>query len=150
MKLIAIRNFFYRDTVRGKMVLLKKGEEFTLSTEDEENREQIFSLISSLSAYPIDEEFIPEKGKYLCLISFPYQSNGETKQAIPQQVVILSIEEAVKFLTSGHCRPVDLNAWTPKKLLNPDVAPTGSPKRMFDDFPEERPENWAQRGRRRP
>jgi hypothetical protein len=148
MKLIAIRNFFYRDTVRAKMVNVKKGEEFSLPIEDQEGREQAFELISSLSAYPIDSEYVPEKGKYLVLASFPYQSNGEVKQATPRQVVILSSEEGVKYMTSGHCRPLDVNQWTPRKLLNPDVAPTGDAKRMFD-LPEERPENWAQKGVRR-
>ena len=139
MKLIAIRNFWYKDTVRGKMTALKKGEEFSLSVKDD--AQQIYDLISGLRAYPIDPEFIPEKGKYSCIAQFNYQSDGEEKQASPGSIVTLLRHDAAKFMACGFCRPVDLNQWTPKKLLEPNLNPDGEVKRMFDLPVEKR--NWA-------
>jgi hypothetical protein len=141
MKLIAIRNFYYRNTKKGSYLPLKKGEEFELEVKDD--AQQIFELITSLSALPIDPQYIPEKGKYLCLYQFQYQSEGEEKQAHPQDVVTLSREEAAKYMSQGVARPVDLKTWTPRKLLEPDVAPGGSVKKMFDELPTEK-RNWAQ------
>jgi len=140
MKLIAQRNFWYKDTLRGKMVSVKKGEEFSLPNV-REDAEQIFSIISSLSAYPTDPEFVPESEKYLCLHPFSYQKNGEEEQVIPQEIVILNRENAVKYMTSGHCRPVDLNAWTPRKLLDEEIKSRKEINRMYDSEPESR-ENW--------
>lgn len=87
MKLVAIKNFWYENTTRGRMESVKKGEEFSLDAI--KDAEQIFSLISALQAFPIDET-IPERAKYLCLASFSYQSDGETKKASPQRIVMLS------------------------------------------------------------
>jgi hypothetical protein len=126
------------------MVALKRGEEFSL--DPREDAGQIFDLISSLRAVVIDPEFLPEKGKYLCHAGFSYQSNGVTKQALPQEIITLSREEACRLMSSGHCRPVDLNAWTPRELLNPKIAPTGTPKKMFDEVEVPKQPNWATAG----
>ena len=146
MKLIAIRNFWYKDTVRGKMTPLKMGEEFSLSVKDDS--QQIFDLISGLRAYPVDPEFIPETGKYSCIAQFNYQSDGEEKVASPGSIVSLNQQDACRCMSTGHCKPVSIAQWTPRKLLEPNVTPGGNVKKMFDDLPEPK-ENWVMRGRQK-
>jgi hypothetical protein len=140
VKLIAQRKFFYKDSVRGRMASVKVGEEFELSVKDDSV--QIFEIISSCSAYPIESEFVPLKAKYLVFSTFDYQEDGETKQAKPQEIITLSREEACRYMGSGHARPVDVNQWNPKKLLEGEIRPGDKVKQMFDSEPAPKP-NWA-------
>ena len=146
MRLKSLRKVMFKNTKRGCMEPLAIDQEFTLDSK--EDATQIFELISMGAVVPIDPEFIPERAKYLCLYQFPYQLDGVTKQALPQEIIQLSREEACRFMASGHCRPSDLNAWTPKKLLEGMFQPDEKVKVMFD-LPEERPENWATKGVKR-
>jgi hypothetical protein len=133
MKLKALRKAHYVDNVRGTWPALKVGEEFSL--DPKEDAQQIWELIASKAAICSDPQYIPESAKYLCLRSFRYRdSDGREKDVGPQQIVTLGREDACRCMSSGQCRPVDLTAWTPAKLLKPTDVPTGKPKVMFDEI----------------
>ena len=145
MKLAALKDFYYRNEVRGCMVALKKGDTFELDTT--KDAEQIFSLIGNRCAVPTEEKFIPERSRYIVLSQIPYEADGMTKQGRSGEIVILTREAAIPLLISAHIKPVDISAWHPSELIRPkNIDVTGEVKKMFDDLPTEKLDNWATRG----
>ena len=145
MKLVALKNFMFSNTVRGCMVGVKRGDTFELDTV--KDAEQIFSLIGNRCAVPTEEKYIPERAKYVVLSQIPYEADGMTKQGKAGEIVTLTKEVAIPFLISAHIKPVNINAWHPSELIRPkNIDVTGEVKKMFDDLPTEKPDNWATRG----
>ncbi len=144
MKVKAIANFMMNDSKRGTMVEKRKGEEFEM--DEIKDAEQLYELIMMGRITVTDKAFVPDRAEYVALHETSYVNedglprrisfNGKTK--LPREI-------AVKLMVSGHVKPADETAWTPRKLLAPTVA--GSPpRRMFDDLPKEKGESWITKG----
>jgi hypothetical protein len=144
MKLKAMANFQALDKKRGEMVSRKVGDIFELDPFDE--AEAIFGILQSRGVC-VDEAFIPARGEYRGLHYISFSEDGKMIHVFPGKNRQLSQEAASRLMTSGHVKPVDEGAWTPKKLLEGTLSDAPA-KRMFDDpLPEK--ETWVSKAMRR-
>lgn len=145
MKLKSLANFRMEDKKRGMMIERTIGEEFEM--DEREEGEVIYTLLRDLRMTIIDEKFVPVSWRYTVIHAISYiNENGERRDGILGREITLPQDLAVKFLVSGHVRPIDESGWTPQKLLQPTVKGT-NPKKMFDDDQPKR--NWIRDGRER-
>lgn len=146
MKVKALRAFWMEDLKRGMMIERNVGDEFVM--DESEEGETIHGLLGGGRITIIDEKFIPAKGQYLAIHSFPYKTvDGFQRTASAGKEVSLTQEVACTLLTSGHIQRLSDNEWSPRKLLQANVKGKEAIK-MFDDEPPVKAENSWLRGRR--
>jgi len=140
MQVKAIRNFYWKDSVREKMVLYKKKDVF--NADPDKDAEQIYVALQSRSIEIIDQDFIPERAKYVGVQNYSEQrSDGTRLKITPGQPVSLSQSEASMLLMGGYVKPELESQWRPSMLLTGSVS-SAPAKKMFDE-PEPPKENWA-------
>lgn len=143
MEVRSLRNFYWKDSKKEKMVLRKRGETFDVDIEKDAH--EIYAALQSLSIEVTDQNFIPERGQYFGLKPFSEQRDDGTRlKIVPGQPVTLSQSDASRLMVMGYVRPEKISAWSPRSLLGGvSGAPNTPPKKMFDDDPPAAKESWV-------
>jgi hypothetical protein len=140
MKVRALRNFFWYDKIREKMIQFEKLKEYDVDIEKQS--EEVYAAVQSRSVEIIDESYIPPKAKYLGLNPYSERAaDGALLKIVPGQTVTLEAGIACRLMAAGIVKPEDPKAWTPGRLLMPAVSKK-VPKKMYDL--DEAPANWTQ------
>ena len=145
MRVRSLRNFYWKDSFREKMISYKKGEFF--NADPDKDAEQIYVALQSRSIEIVDQDFIPERAKYIGIRNYSWErEDGTWLKVTPGQPISLSQSEASTLLMGGYAKPELESQWRPSMLLTGCVS-SAPAKKMFDDEPEAR-ENWVMKGRK--